>query len=379
MLPIILNLCLGIFKYICGCISGLVSISADAANNLTDALTSCVTALGVKFSSTLGGKRHENGHGRIEWLVGIVVSCSVVLVGWEALRDSIGAIRNPSEPVFNVLILVIMLISIGIKVMLFRYNTNKSKENNSSAYKAAAVDCISDAVSTSAVTVSFVIDSMFHIHMDGWCGLVVSLFIIYNGLKSFSEISKRVMGEVTDEDMKKQLEHFVLEYGSEIIATVVDLQLLDYGYERYGAFLTVRARPDVDKIKFLQFVSDLKSAIYKEFGYIATIQPEIPLEQLQEKAIRETIQKKLREIDDKLQLADSTRMSEGKDMPQAVLHIRIPFEYNQRERELYQKIEETLKNESFSYSAKLFVGRSLRRGRRQRNYDGRKYNQYNKK
>ncbi|MVB12515.1 Cation efflux family protein [Caprobacter fermentans] len=158
----------------------MASISADAANNLSDAVTSLMTALGVKVASTLGGTRHENGHGRIEWVVGIVVSCSIILVGWESLRDSIYAIKNPSETKFHLFILLVMLVSIGIKLFLFLFDTKKSKENNSSAYKAAAADCISDAVSTSVVTVSFLIDSLLHLHIDGWCGLIVSLFIISN-------------------------------------------------------------------------------------------------------------------------------------------------------------------------------------------------------
>lgn len=123
MLPILLNLCLGVFKYICGNVSGLASITADAANNLSDAVTALMTALGVKVASTLGGPRHENGHGRVEWVVGIVVSCSIVLVGWETLRDSIHAIYNPEEPSFNPFVLAVMLASIGVKLFLYFYNT----------------------------------------------------------------------------------------------------------------------------------------------------------------------------------------------------------------------------------------------------------------
>lgn len=98
MVSIILNLCLGIFKYICGTISGLSSITSDAANNLSDAVTAVMTVIGVKMASTLGGQRHQNGHGRLEWIVGIVVSCSIMLVGWESLGNSIQAIRQSGIP-----------------------------------------------------------------------------------------------------------------------------------------------------------------------------------------------------------------------------------------------------------------------------------------
>lgn len=368
MLPIILNLCLGVFKYICGSISGLASIAADAANNLSDAATSLLTALGVKVASTLGGTRHENGHGRIEWVVGIVVSCSIILVGWESLRDSVYAIKNPSEPKFNLFILLVMLVSIGIKLFLFFFDTKKSKENNSSAYKAAATDCISDAVSTSVVTVSFLIDSLLHLHIDGWCGLLVSLFIICNGLKSFAEISRRVLGEVADEALSKRLKSYVLEYDREMIDEVVDLQLLDYGYERYGAFLTVRTKCDADKERFLLLVADLKSDIYKEFGYVATIEPEVPASLSEQNRIKEIICRKIKEIDEKLIVADSTRINEGATRPQAVLYITIPFEYSKQERKIYQEVQKKLEGESFSYTTKLMVGRSLRPSEKHNKY-----------
>lgn len=363
MLPIILNLCLGFFKYISGSISGLASISADAANNLSDAVTSLMTALGVKVASTLGGTRHENGHGRIEWVVGIVVSCSIILVGWESLRDSIYAIKNPSEPKFHLFILLVMLVSIGIKLFLFLYDTKKSKENNSSAYKAAAADCISDAVSTAVVTVSFLIDSLLHLHIDGWCGLIVSLFIIRNGLKSFAEISRRVLGEVADEALSERLKSYVLAYDREMIDEVVDLQLLDYGYERYGAFLTVRTKCDADKGRFLLLIADLKSDIYKEFGYVATIEPEVPASPSEQNRIKEIVCRKIKEIDENLIVADSTRINEGATRPQAVLYIAIPFECSKQERKIYQEVQKKLEGESFSYTIKLMAGR--RQGLRQ--------------
>ncbi|MGN0185318.1 MAG: cation diffusion facilitator family transporter [Aristaeellaceae bacterium] len=366
MLPILLNLCLGIFKYICGSISGLASISADAANNLSDAVTSLLTALGVKMASTLGGTRHPNGHGRIEWVVGIVVSCSIVLVGWEALRDSISAIRNPSEAEFNAFILLVMLVSIGVKLFLYFFNTKKSRENNSSAYRAAAADCISDAVSTAVVTLSFLVDSLLHLHIDGWCGVIVALFIMRNGLKSFAEISRRVLGEVADEALLERLRQYVLAYDPEMIGEVVDLQLLDYGYGRYGASLTVRTGCDADRGNFLLRIADLKSDIYHEFGYVATIEPEVPVSPSEQERIRETVRRKLGQIDEKLALADGTRVNAGSDEPQAVLCITIPFGYSKREQQLYQEIRKQLEGEDFSCSVKLMVQPTLRQERRRR-------------
>lgn len=250
-----------------------------------------------------------------------------------------------------------MLVSIGIKLFLFFYDTEKSKENNSSAYKAAAADCISDAVSTSVVTVSFLIDSLLHLHIDGWCGLIVSLFIIRNGLKSFAEISRRVLGEVADEALSERLKNYVLAYDREMIEEVVDLQLLDYGYERYGAFLTVRTKCNADKGRFLLLIADLKSDIYKEFGYVATIEPEVPASLSEQNRIKEIVCRKIKEIDEDLIVADNTRINEGGARLQLVLYIKVPFKYSKQEGKIYQEIQKTLEGESFSYTIKLMAGR----------------------
>ena len=100
MIPILINLCLAGLKFFAGSICGLTSVMTDATNNLMDAVTSAITELGAKFSAIPGGRKHKNGHGRIEWLVAIAVSCSIVVVGWELLMQSVEGIRNPSEASF---------------------------------------------------------------------------------------------------------------------------------------------------------------------------------------------------------------------------------------------------------------------------------------
>lgn len=108
-------------------------------------------------------------------------------------------------------------------------------------------------------------------------------------------------------------------------------------------------------------IADLKSDIYREFGYIATIEPEIPAEQSQQNRIREIVQRKIKEIDEKLNVADTTRINEGVTGPQAVLYITIPFAYSRQEKELYQEIQKRLTGEAFSYTVKLMAGRSRKR------------------
>ena len=250
-----------------------------------------------------------------------------------------------------------MLVSIAIKILLFLFNRKKSLEKNSSAYKAAAADCISDAVSTSVVTLTFLADSLLKLHLDGWCGILVSLFIMRNGLLSFAEITRRVLGEVADADLSEQLKNFVLKYNENLIGEVVDLQLMDYGYERYGASLTVRAKHGADRAEFLLLVADLKSAVYQKFGYITTIEPEIPASPKVQEQVMEIVRHKISGIDRNLTVAENTRVNEGADRPQAIICILVPFSYSSHEQEIFQQVQASLKDQNFSYTVKLLAGK----------------------
>ena len=137
--------------------------------------------------------------------------------------------------------LCVLLVSVSVKIFLYGYNTKKSREKNSQGLNAAAADCISDAVSTSVVTLSLLADTLFHIRLDGWCGLLVALFIIYNGLKSFADTAHRIMGGNSDPEQTEKLRRYVLDFGG-VFADVPELQIHDYGYDRYGVSLCVTAK-----------------------------------------------------------------------------------------------------------------------------------------
>ena len=74
MLNVLLNILLFVLKYIGGKITRSVAVTSDAFNNLTDAFTTMLTWFGVKVSSIGEGTNHSNGHGRFEWIIGLLFS-----------------------------------------------------------------------------------------------------------------------------------------------------------------------------------------------------------------------------------------------------------------------------------------------------------------
>ena len=92
---IAINLLLFALKLLAGTLAGSVAITADAFNNLSDAGASIVTLLGFRLAGQKPDTEHPFGHGRIEYISGLIVSLVILLMGFELLRDAVGAILHP--------------------------------------------------------------------------------------------------------------------------------------------------------------------------------------------------------------------------------------------------------------------------------------------
>ncbi len=363
MIPILINLCLAGLKFFAGNICGLTSVMADGTNNLMDAVTSAITELGARVSSVPGGEKHKNGHGRFEWLVAIAMSCSIVVVGWELLMQSVEGIRNPSKAVFSAVTLIILVISVATKVFLYFFNITRSKEHNSQVYKTAALDCISDAVSTAVVLLSFIIQSKTGLHLDGYCGVLVSLFIMYNGFKSFADTSKRIIGEDIDADALNRLREYILSYNDGVISKCIDVQIMDYGYERFGALVNVIPAQGRTDEQVLDDITGLRSGIFREFGYIATIQPMVPVDLQTERNIRRELEQYFDKLPYSVKIADETTFNRAGSGIQIVLHAVIPFEKGKYEKEIISEIVKFAEGKEIELVVKLSISSRLHKER----------------
>ena len=69
------------FKAAVGLLSNSVAIVLDAVNNLTDALSSVLTILGVKLARRPPDEKHPFGYGRIEYFSAIAIAALVLAAG----------------------------------------------------------------------------------------------------------------------------------------------------------------------------------------------------------------------------------------------------------------------------------------------------------
>lgn len=276
MINVLLNLILFVIKFVGGKISCSIAIISDAYNNLSDAVSTLFSWFGLKISSLGAGEHHPNGHGRFEWVITLISSISIILIGWELLRDSISAIKNPSEPVFSWFTLIVLIISIGVKLFMYLYNNAKGKKNNSPSIKAIAIDSLSDAVSTAVVLISLVVHTLFKVNIDGWCGILVSLFIMYNGFSACVETVELIMGRSAPKEKIDELKKLIL--ANNHFVDVSNLQLEDFGNNRYRVSGVISGKPNVDGDILLKEMADLQYAMHEKYGYKTSlyIEKELP-------------------------------------------------------------------------------------------------------
>lgn len=239
---ILLNLLLFLLKAAAGLISHSVSITADAFNNLADAASSLLTMAGFYVAGYGAGKRHPFGHGRFEWIMGMAVSCSVIVMGAEFIRTAAGAIASGTVSETKPWMLLVLAFAILVKGFLFLYNRNTGKKIESTVLEAAAGDCLGDAVSTAAVLLSAVTAGLTGWKIDGWCALAVSAVMIWGGVRTFLETLEKMMGTKTDGRIRREIEAVLVR--DPVVKGFFDLRIHDYGLGNYMASVRIFGRKE---------------------------------------------------------------------------------------------------------------------------------------
>lgn len=343
---ITLNLLLCTTKIIIGLLSHSVAISADGFNNLSDAGTNVVSLLGFKIAKFGKGSMHPFGHGRIEWIMGIFASIAVILMGIKLVETSAQAITSPQAPSFNAAVVIVLILSIFVKVYMYCYNKKFAKITDSETLKATAVDCISDSFATSAVLISSVFSYMTHWKIDGYCGVLVSIFITFAGIKSLWEVLGRIMGKAADEDILETILQMTREY-SEIIA-VHNLMLHDYGF----GYFVVSMRVDgykKDNEKLYAAVNEIDYSLYQKFHCDCFIQIDYLLnDETVMDYIKEKIYAVLKKYNAEIKI-DNFRLIENGTYTNVVFNMLYPSELQKREDEIYKDITEKIESENPGY------------------------------
>lgn len=226
-LGIILNLFLFAAKLIIGTVSGSISITADAFNNFTDAGSSVITLFGFLWSGRRADNEHPFGHGRIEYICGILVSVVIILVGGELFLSSAEKIFDPTDVKFSIALCLVLSISVLVKFYMYLYNRKCGKLISSETLKAVASDSLGDAVATLCVLACSVFTHFTNINIDAYVGAVVSILILKAGISSVLSTASPLLGKAPEHEFVDKIYDIVS--ASFACCGIHDLVVHDYG------------------------------------------------------------------------------------------------------------------------------------------------------
>ena len=261
---IICNLLLFATKLAVGTLSGSVSITADAMNNLSDASSSIVTLVGFHLAEKPADEHHPFGHARFEYLSGLAVAGLILIIGYELAQTSIGKILNPSPVDLQWVTVGVLVGSIIVKFWLSRFNTKLGVIIDSATLMATAADSRNDVLSTAAVLLAAVVERLTSWQVDGFMGLAVAAFILWSGVNMAKETISPLLGESTDPEQRKLIADFVSAWPK--VLGFHDLMVHDYGPGQRFASLHIEMDRNEDAVECHEIIDDMERTMLREHG-----------------------------------------------------------------------------------------------------------------
>ncbi len=266
---IIANIFLSGFKALVGLISGSIAIVLDAVNNLTDAMSSVITIVGVKLAKRKPDDEHPFGYGRVEYFSAIIISAIVIAAGAASLVESVKKIFAPEMPDYSVVTLVIVAVAIVVKLILGAYVKGQGKKYHSEALVASGADASFDAIISASTLISALITLIFKISLDGWFGAVISCFIIKAGLEMLLESLGSIIGKRPDTEVATEMKKTIAEI--EGVEGAYDLVLHNYGPDSAIGTVHVEIADNLTAGEVHTLTKKIQLKVYEEYKVFMTV------------------------------------------------------------------------------------------------------------
>lgn len=344
---IFLNLLLFTGKFAAGLLSNSIAITADAFNNLSDAGSSIITLIGFKMAGQKPDPDHPFGHGRIEYISGLLVSVIILIMAFELIKTSFLKILRPEKLSFSPVVLVILAVSIVVKCYMAFYNLNIGKKIKSAAMKATATDSFSDSLATAAVLLATVVSHFTGLQIDGYCGILVGLFICYAGISAAKDTVSPLLGQAPDPDFVKQIEQIVMSYDG--VIGIHDLIVHNYGPGRILISLHAEVPADGDILTMHDMIDLIEHDLRKQLNCSAVIHMDpVCVGDEETNRLKTLTLNCLKEIDERLTLHDF-RIVNGPTHTNLIFDIVAPYRFPMTDRQLMETVTARIQKEHPDY------------------------------
>lgn len=320
---IFLNALLFALKFIFGSLAASVAMVADAFNNLSDAASSVVQILGFKLSTKKPDPDHPFGHGRIEYISGLVVSFLILYMGTVLLKDSVLSIIHPEAMKISLLSIGVMGLSVFVKLYMYLYNHLTAKKINSVAMEVVAKDSLNDVISTSVVIAALIGSAFTSLPLDGIGGVVVAIFIIKTGIESARDTIRPLLGTAPSYEFVKEIEEEVMKHKP--IIGMHDLIVHDYGPGRLMISLHAEVPGNMNIFSLHDVIDVAETSIARRFNCHVVIHMDpVDTENKRLSQLKEILSQEIPKINPELQYHD-VRIVPGDTHTNLIFDVVKPF------------------------------------------------------
>lgn len=337
---IVANVILCAGKLFIGAVSGSVSITADALNNLSDAASAIVTLIGFKLAERPADEDHPYGHARYEYLSGLAVAALVLLIGFELAKTSIAKIIHPEPVLFSIPLVIVLVGSVLVKLWLSGFNTRLGKHIGSSALLATAVDSRNDVITTLAVLAAALIEKWSGWQVDGYMGLGVAAFIFYSAIQLAKETISPLLGQSASPELGRLIAE-MMEAEPRVLG-FHDLLVHDYGPgQRFGS-LHVEMDQREDPLSCHELIDDMERLCLEKYNIHLVIHYDpVVVGDPEQDSLRALIFDTLQTMDPRLTLHDF-RLVRGTNHTNLIFDIALPTDLNGKEKQIRKAIDAAL-------------------------------------
>ena len=351
---IVLNALLFLGKLMAGLVTGSIAVVADAINNLSDAASSVVTLIGFRLAGQEADEEHPFGHGRMEYLTGLVVALAILLMGFEIGRSSVEKIFHPEALSFSWMAMGILAAAIGVKLWMYFFNRTMGRIIQSAAMEATAADCLSDAVSTAVVMLATLAGHFLQIHIDGMAGLLVAAFILKTGWEAAKDTVDPLLGRAMDPELAREIDHLALEHP--YILGVHDIIYHDYGPGRAMMSFHAEVPADADFLDVHDMIDHIEREMKQRYGIETVIHMDPVVNDERTTALREQVAALACEIHPQATIHD-LRMTAGPRHTNILFDLAVPYSCREKDEQLKKEMARKVRRLSKRYYVVVHIDR----------------------
>lgn len=353
---IFLNILLFGFKYFAGIVSSSVAVTADAFNNLSDAGSSIITLVGFKFTGLSPDNEHPFGHGRIEYISGLIVSMAIILMGFELFATSVGKIINPEDVDTSTVAFVILFISVIVKIYMAFYNVSIGKKINSAAMKATAIDSLSDSVATSVVFISMLIMKFTGYNIDGYAGASVAVFILFAGYGAAKDTISPLLGMKPSKETVDTINEIIMSHDG--ILGIHDLIVHDYGPGRMMISLHAEVPGDKNIYEIHNLIDHIENDLNDKFNCECVIHMDpVDVNDRRTQEMKNKVEEVVKSINADLSIHD-LRIIPCKNYNNLVFDMIVPPKYHNEDILIKEQVCKQIEEKYPEYQAVIKIDKS---------------------